>query len=255
MSKAAVYPSLEDRVVLVTGGASGIGEAIVEAFVRQRAQVAFVDIQDDAAKALLARLAEAGLRAPVYFRCDLTDFVALEQTVDEVVEWFGGVDVLVNNAGNDARHSVESVTSQTWDEGIAINLKQQFFMAQAVARSMRPARRGSIINMGSIAWVIPSKNVPVYVTAKSAIVGMTRALAHEFGEDEVRVNCVMPGAILTQRQKQLWLTEDYVRQVLAHQSLKRMLLPEEVARLVLFLAADDSSAITNQSYVVDGGWV
>jgi NAD(P)-dependent dehydrogenase (short-subunit alcohol dehydrogenase family) len=254
-SNAAVYPSLENRVVLVTGGASGIGEAIVEAFARQRAQVVFVDIQDDAAKRLVARLADAGLRAPVYFRCDLTDFVALERTVDQVVEGCGRVDVLVNNAGNDARHSVESVTPETWDKVVAINLKQQFFMAQAVAPSMRQARRGSIINMGSIAWVIPSKNVPVYVTAKSAIVGMTRALAHEFGEDEVRVNCVMPGAILTERQKQLWLTEDYVRQVLAHQSLKRMILPEEVARLVLFLAADDSSAITNQSYVVDGGWV
>jgi NAD(P)-dependent dehydrogenase (short-subunit alcohol dehydrogenase family) len=120
---------------------------------------------------------------------------------------------------------------------------------------MREAKRGSIINMGSIAWVIPSKNVPVYVTAKSAIVGMTRALAHEFGADEVRVNCVMPGAILTERQKQLWFTEEYEREILAHQSLKRMILPEEVARLVLFLAADDSSAITNQSYVVDGGWV
>jgi NAD(P)-dependent dehydrogenase (short-subunit alcohol dehydrogenase family) len=255
MSKAAVYPSLEDRVVVVTGGASGIGEAIVEAFVRQRAQVAFLDIQDDAAKRLVARMVDAGLRAPVYFRCDVTDFVAMGRTVDQVVEWFGRVDVLVNNAGNDARHTVESVTPESWDEGMAINLKQQFFMAQAVARSMRPAKRGSIINMGSIAWVIPSKNVPVYATAKSAIVGMTRALAHEFGEDEVRVNCVMPGAILTERQKQLWFTEEYKQEILAHQSLKRMLVPEEVARLVLFLAADDSSAITNQSYVVDGGWV
>jgi len=124
-----------------------------------------------------------------------------------------------------------------------------------VAPAMRQARRGSIINMGSIAWVIPSKNVPVYVTAKSAIVGMTRALAHEFGGDEVRVNCVMPGAILTERQKRLWFTDEYEREVLARQSLKRMILPEEVARLVLFLAADDSSAITNQSYVVDGGWI
>ena len=255
MSKAAVYPSLEGRVVVVTGGASGIGAAIVEAFARQQAQVAFFDIQEEEAKRLVGRLIDAGLRAPVYFRCDVTDFVALERTVDEVVEQLGRVDVLVNNAGNDARHPVDSVTPESWDEGMAINLKQQFFMAQAVAPSMRQARRGSIINMGSIAWVIPSKNVPVYVTAKSAIVGMTRALAHEFGEDEVRVNCVMPGAILTERQKQLWLTEDYVRQVLAHQSLKRMILPEEVARLVLFLAADDSSAITNQSYVVDGGWV
>jgi NAD(P)-dependent dehydrogenase (short-subunit alcohol dehydrogenase family) len=254
-SNAAVYPSLENRVVLVTGGATGIGEAIVEAFVRQRAQVAFVDIKDDAAIKLVARMVDAGLRAPVYFHCDVTSFSALQRTVEQVVDGCGRVDVLVNNAGNDARHSVESVTPETWDEVVAINLKQQFFMAQAVAPSMRQARRGSIINMGSIAWVIPSKNVPVYVTAKSAIVGMTRALAHEFGEDEVRVNCVMPGAILTERQKQLWLSEDYVRQVLAHQSLKRMILPEEVARLVLFLAADDSSAITNQSYVVDGGWV
>jgi len=255
MSKAAVYPSLEDRVVVVTGGASGIGEAIVEAFVRQKAHVAFLDIQEDAAKALMARVVDAGCRAPVYFRCDVTDVAALRRTVDEVVERFGRVDVLVNNAGNDMRHSVESVTPESWDAGMAINLKQQFFMAQAVAPSMRQARRGSIINMGSIAWVIPSKNVPVYVTAKSAIVGMTRALAHEFGEDEVRVNCVMPGAILTERQKQLWFTEEYKREILARQSLKRMILPDEVARLVLFLAADDSSAITNQSYVVDGGWV
>ena len=255
MSKEAAYPSLEDRVVLVTGGASGIGEAIVEAFVRQKTRVAFIDVQDEAARRLVARMVEAGFSAPTYLRCDLTDFVELENTVGEVLQRFGRVDVLVNNAGNDTRHSVESVTPESWDAGMAINLKHQFFMAQAVAPSMREAKRGSIINIGSIAWVIPSKNVPVYVTAKSAIVGMTRALAHEFGEDEVRVNCVMPGAILTERQKQLWFTEEYEREILAHQSLKRMILPEEVARLVMFLAADDSSAITNQSYVVDGGWV
>ena len=255
MSKEAVYPSLEDRVVLVTGGASGIGEAIVEAFVRQGTQVVFLDVQDDAAKGLVTRMEGAGFSAPTYFRCDLTDFVALERTVGEVLGRFGRVDVLVNNAGNDTRHSVESVTPESWDAGMAIYLKQQFFMAQAVAPSMRAARLGSIINMGSIAWVIPSKNVPVYVTAKSAIVGMTRALAREFGEDEVRVNCVMPGAILTERQKRLWFTAEYEREVLARQALKRMLVPEEVAQLVLFLAADDSSAITNQSYVVDGGWV
>ena len=255
MSKEAVYPSLEERVVLVTGGASGIGEAIVEAFAWQRARVVFLDVLDEAAMRLVARIEGAGFAVPVYLHCDLTDFVELEKTVGEVLRRFGGVDVLVNNAGNDTRHTVESVTPESWDAGMAINLKQQFFMAQAVAPSMRAARRGSIINMGSIAWVIPSRNVPVYVTAKAAIVGMTRALAHEFGEEEVRVNCVMPGAILTERQRQLWFTAEYEREVLARQSLKRMLLPEEVARLVLFLAADDSSAITNQSYVVDGGWV
>jgi len=165
------------------------------------------------------------------------------------------VDVLVNNAGDDTRHSVESVTSESWDRTMAINLKQQFFMVQAVAPAMRAARRGSIINMGSIAWVIPSTNVPVYVAAKAAIVGMTRTLAHEFGGEDVRVNCVMPGAIVTERQKRLWFTEEYKAEVLSNQALKRMILPEEVARLVLFLAADDSSAITSQSYVVDGGWV
>jgi len=223
--------------------------------VRQRARVAFLDIQEEVAKKLVLRMVGAGPYAPVYFPCDVTDFAALERTVHEVIEWFGQVDVLVNNAGNDTRHSLESVTPESWDAMMAINLKQQFFMAQAVAPAMRQARRGSIINMGSIAWVIPSKNVPVYVTAKSAIVGMTRALAHEFGGDEVRVNCVMPGAILTERQKRLWFTDEYEREVLARQSLKRMILPEEVARLVLFLAADDSSAITNQSYVVDGGWI
>jgi NAD(P)-dependent dehydrogenase (short-subunit alcohol dehydrogenase family) len=255
LSQGAVYPSLEDRVVLVTGGASGIGASIVEAFVRQKARVAFLDIQEQAATDLVTRFSGEGLRAPVFFACDVTNFVALKRTVDQVLEWFGQVDVLVNNAGNDTRHSVESVTPDSWDAGMAINLKQQFFAAQAVAPSMRAARRGSIINMGSIAWVIPSRNVPVYVTAKAAIVGMTRALAHEFGVENVRVNCVMPGAILTERQKQLWFTEEYEREVLAHQSLKRMILPEEVARLVLFLAADDSSAMTNQSYIVDGGWV
>lgn len=254
-TKAAVYPSLEGRVVLVTGGASGIGEAVVEAFARQRSIVVFLDIQVEAAQALVQRLADAGLEAPRFVSCDVTDCEAMQRVVAEVLQRYGRVDVLVNNAGNDTRHTVESVTPASWDAGMAVNLKHQFFMAQAVAGSMRAARRGSIINMGSIAWVIPSTNLSVYVTAKAAIVGMTKSLAHEFGADEVRVNCVMPGAILTQRQKQLWFTEEYQREILAHQSLKRMIQPEEVARLVLFLAADDSSAITNQSYVIDGGWV
>ncbi|MGA8941083.1 MAG: SDR family NAD(P)-dependent oxidoreductase [Acidobacteriaceae bacterium] len=253
--KEATYPSLQTRVVLVTGGASGIGESIVEAFARQRSQVVFLDIQEDAAKRLVGRLLEAGLDAPGFLPCDVTDCDAIRRVVGEVIQRYGRVDVLVNNAGNDTRHSVESVSSASWDAGMAVNLKHQFFMAQAVAPSMRAARRGAIINMGSIAWVIPSNNVPVYVTAKSAIVGMTKALAHEFGADEVRVNCVMPGAIMTERQKQLWFTAEYQKEILAHQSLKRMIQPDEVARLVLFLAADDSSAITNQSYVVDGGWV
>ncbi len=251
----ASYPSLKGRVVVVTGGASGIGESIVEAFAQQGSRVVFLDVQDEEAEVLVRRVESAGWTGPVYVRCDLTDTEALRGAVAGVVERFGRVDVLVNNAGNDTRHTVEEVTEEIWDRTMAVNLRQQFFMAQAVLPGMRAAGAGSVINMGSIAWVIPSRGVPVYATAKAAIVGMTRALAHEVGADNVRVNCVMPGAILTERQRRLWFTEEYRAEVLRNQALKRMLGPEEVARLVLFLAAEDSAAITNQSYVIDGGWV
>jgi NAD(P)-dependent dehydrogenase (short-subunit alcohol dehydrogenase family) len=253
--RSAIYPSLEDRVVVVTGGASGIGEAIVEAFAGQKAQVVFLDVQDDAGEELVRRLGKAGLRVPVYLHCDLTDIDALQETVGEVLERFPRVDVLVNNAGNDTRHAMEEVTSDSWDRSIAVNLKHYFFMTQALAPAMRRAGGGSIINMGSISWAIPSTDVPVYVTAKAAIVGMSRTFAHQLGVDNIRVNCVMPGAILTERQRKLWFTEEYKAEIVANQALKRMILPDEVARLVLFLASEDSSAITNQSYIVDGGWI
>jgi len=249
------YPSLRNRVIIVTGGASGIGKAIVEAFAMQNAQVAFLDIQDEPAEQLTKRLTSAGATVPVYYHCDLTDIAQLQHTVQIILHRFRTVDVLVNNAGNDSRHTIAEVTSAYWDQAIAVNLKHQFFMTQAVIPSMQKAQRGSIINMSSIGWVIPSTNQVVYVTSKAAIVGMTRTLAHELGADNVRVNCIMPGAILTERQQRLWLTEAYKAEILAKQALKRMILPEEVARLVLFLGADDSSAITNQSYVIDAGWV
>jgi NAD(P)-dependent dehydrogenase (short-subunit alcohol dehydrogenase family) len=251
----ATYPSLRDRVIVITGGATGIGEAIVEAFTAQNAQVIFLDIQDEAAEKLIERLTSAGAHAPVYFRCDLTEISELQVTVQSIVAEFGKVDVLVNNAGNDTRHAVAEVTPAFWDQAIAVNLKHQFFMSQAVIPSMQKAQRGSIINMSSIGWIIPSTNQVVYVTSKAAIVGLTRTLSHELGGDNIRVNCVMPGWILTERQERLWLNERLRVQVLDKQALKRMITPEDVARLVLFLAADDSSAITNQSYVIDGGWV
>lgn len=251
----ATYPSLRDRVVVITGGASGIGEAIVEAFAMQKAQVAFLDIDDDAATKLGARLASAGGPEPVYYHCDLASVPEAHATVQAILHLFGTIDVLVNNAGNDMRHKTAEVTSEFWDKTIAVNLKHQFFMTQAAIPSMQKAQRGSIINMSSIGWVIPSTNQVVYVTAKAAVVGMTRTLAHELGADNIRVNCIMPGWILTERQQRLWLTEENRANVLAVQALKRMITPEEVARLALFLAADDSSAITNQCYVIDAGWV
>ena len=254
-SQFATYPSLRDRVVVVTGGASGIGEAVVEAFAANGARVVFLDIQTEAAERLVVRLTDGNAHAPVFVRCDLTDMAALQAAVESLLGEFDAVDVLVNNAGNDTRHTIDEVTPEFWDQTIAINLKQQFFMAQAVIPGMRRAGRGAIINMSSIAWMIPSTNVPVYVTAKAGIVGMTRTLAHELGRWNIRVNCVLPGAIATERQRRLWLTPEYEAEVLAAQALQRLIEPEEVARLILFLAADDSSAITNQSYVVDGGWV
>lgn len=250
----ASYPSLRDRIVVVSGGASGIGEAIVEAFAMQNAQVAFLDIQDAAANLLVRKIESAGFLPPAYIHCDLTDVAAIKASVENILNRFNTVDVLVNNAGNDSRHSIEEVTSDYWDQAMAVNLKHQFFMAQAVIPSMKKAARGSIINMSSISWAIPSTGLPVYVAAKAAVVGLTRTLAHELGVHNIRVNCVMPGAILTQRQEQLWFTEEYKAEVLARQALKRTIMPEEVARLILFLAAEDSSSITNQSFVIDAGW-
>lgn len=251
----ATYPSLRERVVVVTGGAEGIGEALVEHFAHQAARVIFLDVQEEPATRLVERLREAGLNPPLFLACDLTDVEAVRSTIAEVGHRFDRIDVLINNAGNDTRHTIEEVTSESWDRTMAVNLKQQFFTAQAAIPFIKRAGGGSIVNMSSIAWLIPSTGLPVYVTAKAAVVGLTRTLAHELGRDNIRVNCVLPGAILTERQKRLWLTEQYRAEVLARQAIKRLILPQEVARLVLFLAADDSSAITNQSCVIDGGWV
>lgn len=251
----AIYPSLKDKVVIVTGGASGIGEAIVEAFAKQQAQIVFLDIQDKAAEVLVQRLHQAGCAPATYVHCDLTDIGTLQRLMGEVLQSLPAVDILVNNAGNDTRHTIEEVTSEYWDRCMQVNLKHQFFMAQAVLPGMRQARRGAIINMSSIGWIIPSTGMPVYVTAKAAIVGMTRTLAHEAGADGIRVNAVLPGAILTDRQRELWFTEEYKQQILSRQALKRLIQPEEVAKLVLFLGSDESLAITNQSFIIDGGWV
>ncbi len=248
----AVYPTLRGKLVVVTGGASGIGAAIVEGFAQQGARVVFLDLDRDAGEVLVARL---DLTAVGFRACDLADIAALQSTMAAVIEEHGAVDVLVNNAGNDTRHEVAEVTPASWDQSIAVNLKHQFFMCQAVLPGMRQQGHGSIINMSSIGWIIPSTSLPIYVTAKAGIVGMTRTLAHEVGADNIRVNCILPGAIETARQRQLWYTEEYMAQIMKAQALKRTILPEDVARLTLFLAAEDSSAITGQSHVIDGGWV
>ena len=251
----ATYPSLGDRSVFITGGGSGIGASLVEHFAVQGARVAFVDIAQEASLELVQRVATLGPHAPLFLHCDVTEIAALQAAIGTASESCGPPRVLVNNAGSDDRHEFSQVTPEYWDQRMAINLKHQFFAAQAVAPAMQAAGGGSIINMSSIAWMIPATRLSTYTTAKAAIVGMTRSLAHELGPAGIRVNCVLPGAILTERQRRLWMSEEYQQQVLALQCVKRHLLPADVARLILFLAADDSAAITNQSHIVDGGWI
>jgi NAD(P)-dependent dehydrogenase (short-subunit alcohol dehydrogenase family) len=250
---SAIYPSLRGAAVLITGGATGIGAAMVEHFAAQGARVAFLDVDESNAAKLVANCRAAA--KPCFLKCDLTNISALRGAVADVEEQLGAIGVLVNNAANDDRHKFAELTPEYWDERMAVNLRHQFFAAQAVAGKMAKAGGGSIINMSSIAWVIPSTGLPAYVTAKAGIIGLTRTLARELGEAKIRVNAISPGAIMTERQRRLWATPEYMAEVMRSQSLKRELLPEDVARLALFLASDESSTITGQNFVIDGGWV
>ena len=250
----AVYPSLRDRVVFVTGGGSGIGESIVEHFSAQRAKVAFVDIAAVPSQALVARVAAAGHPKPLFIACDLRDIAALQRAIERVRNELGLIRVLVNNAANDDRHRVEDVTADYWDERMAVNLRHQFFAAQAVIAQMKAAGGGSIINFGSVSWMNGEGGYPAYTTAKAAVHGLTRGLARDFGPDKIRVNTVVPGWVMTERQVKLWLDETGERQIAENQCLKEKLYPPDIARMVLFLAADDSRMCTAQNFIVDAGW-
>jgi NAD(P)-dependent dehydrogenase (short-subunit alcohol dehydrogenase family) len=255
MARYASYPSLEGRVVLVTGGGSGIGASVVEHLCAQRARVAFVDIAREPSEALVARVRASGDPAPVFIPCDLRDIAALRAAVAVARVDLGPIRVLVNNAAHDERHSIESVTPEYWDDRFAVNLRHQFFAAQAVVPEMAAAGGGSIINFGSTSWMVGQGGMPAYLSAKAAVAGLTRALARDLGPRNIRVNSIVPGWIMTERQIALWLTPEGEQELLRRQCLKRKLWPKDIARVVLFLAADDSDACTNQSYVVDGGWV
>ncbi len=255
MSNYATYPSLKDRPVFVTGGGSGIGAAIVENFCAQGSKVAFVDIAREASEALVESIAAKKLPAPLFIPCDITDTAALQRAIAETKQKLGPIRVLVNNAAHDQRHAIDTVTPEYWDDRIAVNLKHQFFAAQAVYKDMATAGGGSIVNLGSVSWVIGQGGMPCYTTAKSAVAGLTRSLARDFGPLNIRVNCILPGWIMTERQIKMWLTPEGEEELMRRQCLKRKLVPDEIARAVLFFAADDSSACTNQNYIVDGGWV
>lgn len=245
----AIYPSLKGRVAFVTGGASGIGADVVRAFHGQGAKVGFVDIQDDAGHALSKELPGS-----LYLHCDLMKVDQLADAISQASARLGPIGVLVNNAANDDRKLPQDIDEKYWDWAMDINLKHQFFAAQAVLPQMQKLGGGSIVNFSSIAWRFGSDTMTAYATAKSAVIGMTKALARNFGAHGVRVNAVEPGAVMTEKQRRLWYPKaEMVDAMVARQKIKQMLTGDEVARTVLFLGADDSRMITGQSLIVDAG--
>jgi NAD(P)-dependent dehydrogenase (short-subunit alcohol dehydrogenase family) len=251
----AIYPSLRGRSVFITGGASGIGESLVRHFCTQGSRVAFVDVAEEPARKLVADIAALGIEPPLFIPCDLRDIESLRVAIGQAAVRDGPIQVLCNNAGSDDRHQTDDVTVAYWDDRMAVNLRHQFFAAQAARPYMTAQGGGSIINFGSITWMVGDPDCPAYVTAKAAIYGMTRALARELGPERIRVNCMVPGWVMTERQVRLWLTPEGERQIEERQCLPDRLNPSDIARMALFLAADDSAMCTSQQFIVDGGWV
>ncbi len=244
---------LKDKAVLITGGGSGIGAALVEGFAMQGARVAFIDIAETASRALAARVSENSLHPVAYYHADLRDVSSIKSTVAAIESDFDAIRVLVNNAGWDGRHQFDTVSEADWDDSQAINLKQMFFVSQAVAPLMRAGGGGAIINFSSIAFMLNMPDVPVYATAKAGIIGLTKSMAGRLGPEDIRVNAILPGMIVTDRQKELWLTDESIARMVDRQCLKHVLTAEDLVGPCLFLASDLAAGITAQSIIVDGG--
>jgi len=254
MTQYATYPSLADRGVFLTGGAAGIGSAMVEEFARQGSKVFFVDKNIDEAEATIARCVERGAaHTPLFCDVDLLDIAALQRACATAVETLGGVEVLVNNAASDDRHDWRDMTPEYFDNRINTNLRHYFFAIQSLAPQMIDAGSGSIINIGSTSYMMQEDMFPGYAIAKSAVEGITRTMARTFGVDGIRVNTVMPGWVPTERQLTKWWTPEGEEVTMRDQAIKRRITPAEVAQMVLFLAADDGAACTAQQFLVDGG--
>lgn len=249
----AVYPSLAGKHALITGGGTGIGATLVAAFAAQGASVSFLDIADEASLALEQQLGGAP-QAPRFTHCDLTDPQALGLTLAHMQDTHGPVDILINNAANDTRHAIEAITPKHWDDSIAVNLRHQFFCAQAVVPGMKAAGGGVILNLGSISWHRALPDLALYMTAKAAIEGLTRGLARDLGPHGIRVNSLIPGAVRTPRQTLLWHTPEEEAKIVGGQCLKQRVEPEDVAALALFLASDNAARCTGREYFVDAGW-
>lgn len=256
MNLSNQYPSLQDKVVFITGGGSGIGASLVEAFARQGAQVAFVDILEEESLSLAQHLNETLGESRVYFYpCNLVDIERLRSIIEDVRDTLGPISVLLNNAAQDTRHDFREVTPEYWNERININLRPQFFAAQAVYPQMKDLGGGSIINFGSMSWHECQGNMTGYTTSKAAVLGLTRGLARDMGPDRIRVNTLTPGWVMTERQLSNWVNEDTKQVIDQSQCLKGSLMPEHVCAMALFLASDDSSMCTAQDFIVDAGWI
>lgn len=255
VGRYATYPSLRDRVAFVSGGASGLGAEFVRQLALQGARVAFVDVDIERGEALMHALAADGMAGTTFLPCDVRDVGALRQAIARAANLLGPVRVLVNNAADDRRYRIDEFDVELWDDRMAVNLRHHFFAAQAVAGMMRDAGGGSIINLGSISAHIDLVDLPAYITAKAGIEGLTHTLARELGQWRIRVNCIIPGWVMTEKQLTMWVTPEADASIERNQCLPDKVYPSDVARLLLWLAADDSGACTAQRWAVDGGWM
>ena len=250
----AQYLSLRGQRVFITGGGTGIGASMVEAFAEQGAQVAFVDFAEDQSLALVQKIAAAGHVKPWFCHCDVRDVAALQQAIANAQAELGDFSTLINNVARDDRHTLESVTPEYWEERMAVNQRPAFFAIQAIVPGMRRLGFGSIINFGSTGWQTKGSTYPCYAIAKSAVNGLTRGLAGSLGQDRIRVNTISPGWVMTERQIAMWLNEEGEKEIKRNQCLPDKLKPEAVARMALFLASDDGAMCTAQEFKVDAGW-
>jgi NAD(P)-dependent dehydrogenase (short-subunit alcohol dehydrogenase family) len=253
-STLAIFPSLRGKRVFITGGGTGIGAAMVEAFAAQGTQVAFVDVAEAESRALAEKITADGGVTPWWRTCDVRDVAALQATIGQAVTELGDFSALVNNVARDDRHSLESVTPEYWDERMAVNQRPAFFAIQAIVPGMKRLGGGSIINLGSTGWQTKGSTYPCYAIAKSSVNGLTRGLAGSLGQDRIRVNTVSPGWVMTERQIKMWLNEEGEADIKRNQCLPDKLRPHDIARMVLFLASDDAAMCTAQEFKVDAGW-
>jgi len=254
MPAYARYPSLQGRTVLISGGATGIGAAFVGHFARQGAKVAFLDLDRDGAQALLDTLGDAA-HAPLFLPCDVTDLDALDRAIATARERLGPIAVLVNNAANDVRHALADVGPAEFERNVAVNLRHQVFATRAVIPDMRGLGGGSIICLGSTGWMKKNGGYPLYAMAKAAIRGFVNGMARELGRENIRINSLVPGWVITEKQRALWLDAEGEAEIARVQCMPGYLMAEDLARMALFLAADDSRMCTGQDFIVDGGWV